>query len=137
MTIIVIVHQARDSVQINFSSLHTKFPNQGRTNAILTLANEHYAANSRGVNAQLRTLSCLSDQNRGYNFGLIDTVKTSKLNSDQGEFSFKLAGFIWQNKSMIDWSVMSDDLCTVLQYPSGGDLKIKKFQHCPGFFLYC
>jgi hypothetical protein len=50
--IIVIVHQAGNSVQMSFSSAHKKFPNQDHTNAFLTSANKHYVANLRGVNAQ-------------------------------------------------------------------------------------
>jgi hypothetical protein len=52
--IIVIVHGTENSAQMSFSSAHKKFQNQGRTNVFLTLASEHYAANLRGVNAQLR-----------------------------------------------------------------------------------
>jgi hypothetical protein len=48
--IIVIVHHVGNSAQMSFSSAHTKFPNWGRTSAFLTCANEHYAANLRGVN---------------------------------------------------------------------------------------
>jgi hypothetical protein len=63
--IIVIVHHMRNSARMSFSSAHTKFPNQGRTNVFLTCTNEHYAANLRGVNAVLGTQSCLSDRNMG------------------------------------------------------------------------
>jgi hypothetical protein len=58
--ITVIVHHAGNSAQMSFSSTHTKFPNQGRTNAFLTHANELYAANLRGVHAQLCAQSCPS-----------------------------------------------------------------------------
>jgi hypothetical protein len=61
--ITVIVHHAGNSLQMSFSSAHTEFPNQGRTNVFLTHANEHYAANLRSVNAQLRAQSFLSNQN--------------------------------------------------------------------------
>jgi hypothetical protein len=61
MKIIVVVHQAGNSAQMSSSSVHTKFSNQGRTNAFLTPANEHCAAHLRGVNAQLRAQSCPSD----------------------------------------------------------------------------
>jgi hypothetical protein len=64
--IIVIVHHAGNSTQMSPSRTHTKFPNQGWTNLFLTrTANEHYAANLRGVNAQLRAQSCSSNQNTG------------------------------------------------------------------------
>ncbi len=61
--IIVIVHHVGNSAQMSFSSAHTKFSNLGCANAFLTRANEHYAANLRGVNAQLRAQSCPSNQN--------------------------------------------------------------------------
>jgi hypothetical protein len=65
MKIIVIVHHLENSGQMSFSSAYTKFPNQGRTNAFVTRANEHYATSSRGVNAQLRAQSCPSNQKTG------------------------------------------------------------------------
>jgi hypothetical protein len=47
---------------MSFSSAHTKFQHQGcSTNAFLRRANEHYAADLRGVNAQLRAQSCPSN----------------------------------------------------------------------------
>jgi hypothetical protein len=61
MKIIVIVHNEGNSAQMSFSSTHTKFPNQGQTNAFLTCANEHYAANLGSVSAQLRTQGCPSN----------------------------------------------------------------------------
>jgi hypothetical protein len=50
----VIVHHSENSAQMSFSSGQTKFLNPGHTNAFLTRANEHYAANLRGVNTHLR-----------------------------------------------------------------------------------
>jgi hypothetical protein len=51
---------------MSFSSAHTEVPNSGDTNAVLTLANKHYTANLRGVNAQLCAQSWLSNQNTGF-----------------------------------------------------------------------
>jgi hypothetical protein len=65
MKITVIVHLVGHSAQMSFSSAHTKFPNQGSTNAFLTGANEHYGANSGGINTQLGAQSCPSNQNTG------------------------------------------------------------------------
>jgi hypothetical protein len=55
---VVIVHHSENSAQMSFSSAQTKFPNQGGTNAFLSRANEHSAANLRGVNTDLRAKSC-------------------------------------------------------------------------------
>jgi hypothetical protein len=63
--IIVTVHQAGNSAQMSFPRAHTKCRNQGRTNAFSTCANEHYAVNLYGVNAQLRAQSCPRNQNTG------------------------------------------------------------------------
>ncbi len=65
MKIIVIVHHAGNSGQMSISSAHTKFPNQGPTNAFLMCTNEHYAANLHGHNTQYRPQSCLSNQKTG------------------------------------------------------------------------
>jgi hypothetical protein len=54
VSIILVVHHAGISAQMSFSRADTKFPNRGDRNAFLTRANEHYLANLRGVNAQLR-----------------------------------------------------------------------------------
>ncbi len=61
MKIIAIVHHARNSAQMSFSSANMKFPNQGHTNAFLACANKHYVANLGGVNARLRAQSCPSN----------------------------------------------------------------------------
>ncbi len=61
--IIAIVYHAGNSVQMSFSSVHAKFPNQCHTNAFLTCANELYAAKLNGVNAQLCAQSCPSNGN--------------------------------------------------------------------------
>jgi hypothetical protein len=61
----VIVHHSEYSAQMSFSSAQTKFLNPGHTNAFLTRANEHYAANLRGVNTHLRAKSCPRNQNSG------------------------------------------------------------------------
>jgi hypothetical protein len=50
--IFVIVHHTGKSAQMSFSSTHMKLRNLGPTNAFLTRANEHYAANVCNVNAQ-------------------------------------------------------------------------------------
>jgi hypothetical protein len=63
--IIVIVHYAGNSAQMSFSIAHTKFPNQGRTNAFLMHTNEHYVANLGNVNAKLRAQSCPSNHKTG------------------------------------------------------------------------
>jgi hypothetical protein len=69
----VIVHYSENSVQMSFSSAQTKFLNPpDHTNAFLTRANEHYAANLRGVNTHLRAKSCPRNQHSGYiAFGFI------------------------------------------------------------------
>ncbi len=64
--IIVIVHHAENSAQMSISSAHAKFANPGRTNAFLMRANEHYAVNLRGVDAQLRAQTCPSNRNTGH-----------------------------------------------------------------------
>ncbi len=63
--ITVIFHHTGNSLQMSFSSGHTKFPNRGRTNTFLTCASEHYPANLRSVNAQLLAQSCLSNWKTG------------------------------------------------------------------------
>jgi hypothetical protein len=64
--IIVIVHHTGNAAQMSFPSTPTKFSSRGRTNAFSTRANEHYAVNLRGVNAQLRVQSCPSNQNTAF-----------------------------------------------------------------------
>jgi hypothetical protein len=49
----LIVHHSENSAQMSFSSAQTKFLNPCHTHAFLTHANEHYAANLRGVNTHL------------------------------------------------------------------------------------
>jgi hypothetical protein len=63
----VIVHHSENSAQMSFSSAQTKFLNPGHTNAFLTRANEHYAANLRGVNTRLGAKSCPRNQNSRQN----------------------------------------------------------------------
>jgi hypothetical protein len=63
--IIGIVHHEWNSTQMSFLSPHTKFQNREHTNAFLMRANDYYAANLLGVNAQLHAQSCSSNRNTG------------------------------------------------------------------------